>query len=294
MGRWLALINRSAGRKSPDLAEVEALLAGTNIEFELVAPDTRSAAQAMVQEAAERGIRNFIAGGGDGTVNAVVNAVMALDIGTKPVLGVLPLGTGCDLLRTFGLPNDPESAARHLGSPETYDIDVVVLTGAWGTHYYANVAQAGVGAAAAETAPKLMRSLGIARYPLAFGTRLPRFPRAKIRLKTERREIESEALAVIMANAQFFAGGWNVAPKATLVDGVIDIQIFDVKKTEAPSLVPKIIKGTHLRSPGVRRLSAAEFSLEVDRDWPLEADGDYLGNTPVTGRVVPAAISLKI
>ena len=38
---------------------------------------------------------------------------------------------------------------------------------------------------------------------------------------TEKRTYESQALAVIMANAQFFAGGWNVAPRATLVDGVL-------------------------------------------------------------------------
>ena len=44
-----------------------------------------------------------------------------------------------------------------------------------------------------------------------------------MRVETERRTYESTALAVILANAQFFAGGWNVAPKATLVDGVLDI-----------------------------------------------------------------------
>jgi diacylglycerol kinase family enzyme len=58
--------------------------------------------------------------------------------------------------------------------------------------------------------------------------------------------------------------------------------------------VPKIIKGTHLGDRRVRRLRAAEFSLEVDQKWPIEVDGDLIGNTPLNGRVVPAAISLKI
>jgi diacylglycerol kinase family enzyme len=44
----------------------------------------------------------------------------------------------------------------------------------------------------------------------------------------------------------------------------------------------------------VRRFSAASFEIETDVPWPVEADGDYLGNTPVSGRVVPAALRLKI
>jgi diacylglycerol kinase family enzyme len=115
-----------------------------------------------------------------------------------------------------------------------------------------------------------------------------------VRVETERRTYESRALAVIMANAQFFAGGWNVAPRATLVDGVLDVQIINARKSQAPALVPKIIKGTHLKDRTVRRFAAATFQIETDVVWPLEADGDYIGNTPVSGRVVPAALHLKI
>ena len=76
--------------------------------------------------------------------------------------------------------------------------------------------------------------------------------------------------------------------------GVLDIQIIDAKKAQAPALVPKIIKGTHLKDPSVRRFSAAEYRIETDPGWPLEADGDLVGNTTVSGRVVPAAVRLKI
>jgi diacylglycerol kinase family enzyme len=79
-----------------------------------------------------------------------------------------------------------------------------------------------------------------------------------------------------------------------LVDGALDIQIINCRKTSAPALVPKLIKGTHLTDPAVRRLTAAEFSIETDPPWPVECDGDLVGNTAVKGRVIRAAISLKI
>ncbi len=287
-------MNRAAGRKAAKPAAIRDLLREIGLEFELHVPQSPEETGTMIREAARGGAGHFAVAGGDGTVNLAVNALVPMDLGTRPVIGVLPVGTGCDLLRTFGLPQDLAGAARHLATEETYDIDVATLEGSWGLRYFVNVAQTGVGAGAAQTASGMTRRIGAARYPLAFLARLPGFPRAKVTVTTERRTVESEALAVILANAQFFAGGWNVAPKASLVDGALDLQIINCRKTSAPALVPKIIKGTHLTDPAVRRLRASEFTIETEPSWPVECDGDLVGNTTVKGRVIPAAVSLKI
>ncbi|HJQ90550.1 MAG TPA: YegS/Rv2252/BmrU family lipid kinase [Acidimicrobiia bacterium] len=294
MPKWHVYVNRAAGRKASDPAAIRDLLRDIGLDFDLHAPDSPDEMMALIEESARFGATHFAVAGGDGTVNLAVNALMPLGLVAPPVIGVLPVGTGCDLLRTFGLPQDVSGAALHLITNEVYDVDVGTLEGSWGLRYFVNVAQTGVGAAAVQTAMSLGRRLGAARYPLAFVARLPGFPRAKVKVTTEHRTIESEALAVILANAQFFAGGWNVAPKAMLVDGALDVQIINCRKTSAPALVPKVIKGTHLSDPAVRRLSAAEFSIETDPPWPVECDGDLVGNTAVKGRVIPAAISLKI
>lgn len=292
--RWLTVVNPMAGPKTVDLALVSEALRAAGVETDVEIPGNVQATAALLRSEARAGRTHFALVGGDGTVNLAANVLIPLAMDPKPVIGILPAGTGCDLLRTFGLPQDIPSAARHLATEDTYDIDAVILEGAWGKRYFVNVAQTGAGAAAAAFAPAMNRRLGAVRYPIAFGLRLPLFPPATIRVTTERRVIESKALAVIVANAQFFAGGWNVAPKATLVDGVVDIQVIDTTKIRAPALVPKIVKGTHLVDRAVRRWSAAEFSIETDPVWPVEADGDHIGNTPLKGRVIPAALRLKI
>ena len=294
MARWLVAVNESAGRRSVDPSTVSSVLGRLDLDFDLVVPKTPGDMSSVLAEAARTGVRHVAVAGGDGTVNLAVNTFMAESAEEAPILGILPVGTGCDLLRTFGISQDLAEAARHLTTDETYECDIVTLEGDWGTRYFINVAQAGVGAAAAETAPRFNRGLGPVRYPMAFGVRLPRFPKASVTVTTERRTVESEALAVIVANAQFFAGGWNVAPKTNLVDGRVDIQIINAKKTQAPALVPKVIKGTHLTETAVRRMTASEFSIATTPEWPVEADGDLVGNTAVSGRVVPAAIRLKI
>ncbi len=257
-------------------------------------PTTRTEAEEVIRAAALDGVTHLAVAGGDGTMNLAANALLGTGHMELPVVALLPTGTGCDLLRTFGIPQDLAGAARHLATDDVYPIDVAVLEGSWGSRYFVNVAQVGVGAAAAETAARFGRGLGSSRYPVAFAARLPRFPRTRVSVETERRTYESNALAVIMANAQFFAGGWNVAPRATLVDGVLDIQVINCSKPRAPALVPKIIRGNHLTDRAVRRFSAATFTITTDVPWPLEADGDYVGNTPVSGRVLPAALRLKI
>jgi diacylglycerol kinase (ATP) len=294
MAKWLVLVNPAAGRTSTDPKAVSEALTTAGVSYEQVVPRSVDETRSALRDGVSRGFSHFAVAGGDGTVNLAVNQLLALDLEEKPTLGVLPGGTGCDLLRTFALPQDLAGAARHLATEDVYEIDVVTLEGSWGLRYYVNVAQVGVGAAAAETAVKINRRMGAIRYPMAFGVRLPRFPRAQVTVTTERRTHTADALAVIMANAQFFAGGWNVAPRATLIDGVVDIQVISARKSQAPGLVPKVIKGTHLADPSVRRFEAAEFTIETDVPWPLEADGDLVGNTPVSGRVVPAAIRLKI
>ncbi len=294
MRRWLVLVNRRAGRFPVSPAIVTHALDSAGIDYDVEAPESISEMKALVAAERSAGRSHFATVGGDGTVNLVVNELMEMDWAEPPTVGVLPSGTGCDLLRTFGIPQDIGGAARHLSGEQIYAIDVPYLEGAWGRRHFVNVAQAGVGAAAAETAPRLSRRLGSARYPIAFAGRLPRFPVGHISLTTEKRTLETDALAVILANAQFFAGGWNVAPKATLIDGRLDVQIINTPKTRAPALVPKVVKGTHLGDKAVRRLSAAEFDLRVEPAWPVEADGDFLGNTDIRGRVVPAAINLKI
>lgn len=289
---WTVLVNEAAGTTPTPPGFVSETLRALGVEHVIVTPVSALEARAAIRESIGAGRTNIAVVGGDGSLSMAVDEIVSL--GQDVTVAVLPAGTGCDLIRTFGIPQKLGAAAKHLTTDDSYLIDVVALEGAWGSRYFVNVAQAGVGAAAVQSASRLSRRFGSARYPMAFAARLPRFPRAQVTVTTERRTYESEALAVIAANGQFFAGGWNVAPRATLMDGVVDIQVINARKTQAPALVPKVIKGTHLPDPAVRRFTAAEFTIESDVIWPVEADGDLVGNTPVKGRVVPAAIRLKI
>jgi diacylglycerol kinase (ATP) len=290
----VVLVNPAAGRRPVSPAEIADALDRHGVAHTLEVVSGPNAMEAAVIEVVRSG-RRLVLAGGDGTLGLAAQALVRTGLAADALpIGMLPVGTGCDFLRTFGIPQDLVGAAAHLLTDSEYRIDLGLLRGAWGERIFVNIAQAGVGAAAAETAPRLPRALGPARYPLAFAGRLPRFPSCTIEIETAARTLRSKALAVIMANGQFFAGGWNVAPKALLVDGELDVQVIDAKKRQAPGLVPKIIAGVHLRHPSVTRRSMSEFALRTEEIWPIEADGDYVGTTPVAVSVLPSALSIKI
>jgi YegS/Rv2252/BmrU family lipid kinase len=290
---WFVIVNPAAGRGSDLLARTRQALDRLAISGTVVASADAADLSRLIDAEVAAGRQRFVAVGGDGTVSLVANSLLRHEWPQPPVLGILPAGTGCDFVRVFGIPQDLEHAARHLMGGDTYRSDAAVLEGEWGTRYFMNIAQAGIGAASATTADKLSR-LGGLRYQTAFWVNLPGFARTEVEVTVGKRRYAGEAISVIFANGQFFGNGMNIAPKATLVSGEIDCQVISARKRQAPLLMRKAARGLHIGHKAVHRLRGAEFSLEAKDPWPIEADGEYLGLTPLRGRVLPGAIDIKI
>lgn len=295
MMEWLVILNPTAR----DIRSVEARtrqsLQALRIAAVVEAPRGEQAVRDLIRNRAESGSKRFVAVGGDGTVNLILNALFdGIQWDSPPTLGVLPAGTGCDFIRTFGLPQRIEDAAPHLLGEEIYRTDVGVVEGSWGKRYFLNVAQAGIGAASARRAAALPSRLGPARYTLSVALTLPGFRPAEIDLTVGDRRWQGQAMAVIAANGQFFGGGMNIAPRATVVDGLLDLQVIQGRKRQAAGILARVMRGTHLTHKAVRRQTAVQFGLETDSPWPIEVDGEYLGNTPVRGYVLPGRVDIKI
>ncbi|NNC91968.1 MAG: diacylglycerol kinase family lipid kinase [Acidimicrobiia bacterium] len=290
---WFVIVNPAAGRGTDLLARTKQALAGQDISASVHVSADAADVTRLIDEAVAAGQRRFVAVGGDGTVNLVANALLGHEWTDPPTLGILPAGTGCDFVRVFGIAQDVEHAAGHLVGTDTYRSDAAVIEGDWGTRYFMNIAQAGIGAASATTADKLGFLRGL-RYQTSFWLTLPGFARTDVTVRVGKRTYQGDAISVIFANGQFFGSGMNVAPKATLVSGEIDAQVISARKRQAPLLMRKAARGLHLGHREVHRLRGAVFSIETKDPWPVEADGEYLGLTPLRGRVLPGAIDIKI
>jgi YegS/Rv2252/BmrU family lipid kinase len=253
--------------------------------------------------ALEGGGRFVVAVGGDGTVHEVVNGMLdgsGSPVGDDPVLGVVAAGSGCDFIRTFGLPGDATRACLHLTGDNTYPLDVGKITyttvsGGRDVRYFANVAEAGLFAAVAARAERMSPRLGGSKYFFGFWATLPRFKLATVRVQADRKTYEGPAFAVVAANAQYNGGGMKISPRSYPGDGVLDVLVFKGPRSDAFTMIPKVYRGEHLPHDHVEEFRVKERLLvEADRPLPIEADGEVLGNTPATFEVLAHAIRMKL
>jgi diacylglycerol kinase family enzyme len=71
----------------------------SGIDVDVYIPWSRKDLRRFVRRAIKDGARPIVAGGGDGTVNTVVNAMIKGDIRPRASLGMLPLGTANDFAK---------------------------------------------------------------------------------------------------------------------------------------------------------------------------------------------------
>lgn len=258
----------------------------------------------LARQARGDGQELVVAVGGDGTVHEVVNGLLAEGpeardgSGEVPVLGVVPLGSGCDYARTFALPPDLDGAVARLTSgapPRLVDLGEVRCQRPSGelVRLFANVAEVGIGAEVAARAATLPRSLGAGRYVASFALTLLRHRSTHARVNGAGDLYQGTLANLVVAIGQYFGGGMRIAPEADPADGRFDVQIQFGTKADYALAMPKVFRGTHLPHPRIREEQTGHVDVTCDPPAQVEADGEILGTTPATFTSLPGALRLK-
>ena len=304
-GELTVIVNPHAGKRhvGEEIPELERTLRARGLPYRLLRTEGRGDATQFAREALERGARFLVAVGGDGTVHEVANGMFdehGSPLVADAVLGVVAAGSGCDFIRTFGLPGDASRACLHLTGYNTYPLDVgrityTTVSGGRDTRHFVNVAEAGLGAAVAARAARMSPRLGQSKYFLGFWLEMPRFKLADVRVQADRKTYEGPAYLVVIGNAQYYGGGMKISPRSYPGDGVLDVLVFKGPKSDSFTMLPKIYRGEHLPHDHVEEFRVKrELVIEADRPLPIEADGEVLGSTPATFEVLAQPIRMKL
>jgi diacylglycerol kinase family enzyme len=291
------------GRVAAEVGAVERALAHRGLEYRIQVAEAPGDVSRLATAALDEGYRYLAAVGDDGTVQDVVNGMFrdGRTIVDSPVLAVMAAGSGCDLVRSFGLPGDVDGASSHLMGENTYELDVMKIrvrgrNGATEVRYAHNVAEVGLHASATAKAAGFPRWMGNGRRFVGFWAAYAGTRRAVLDVVVDGRPQQHRAWSVIVGNGQFADGGLRLSPRSFPGDGVLDALLFTGPKSDAYRLLPRIFRhGDHVPDPGIKELRA-RVALRIDgpRPLPVVADGSVLGTTPVTFQVVPRQILLKL
>ena len=292
-----------AGRVGRELSALERGLVQSGLDFSLQVTSGPGDATRLAAAAMDEGFRFLVAVGGDGTVQEVVNGMFrdGRTIMDEPVLGVVPAHSGCDLVKSFGLPGDVDAACGHLLGDNTYPFDVVKVTstgrrGERTTRYSVNLAEVGFGAAVMRRTVSFPAWMGRTRGFFAFWSTFARTRPRELTIEADRSRYEGRAFNVIVGNAQFGSGGLRLSPRSFPGDGVVDVLVFTGPRSDAYTLLPRMYRhGDHIPDPNIHEMRAKiRVSIDTKRPLPIVADGEILGTTPAIFQVVPRSILFKL
>jgi len=248
-------------------------------------------ARNLAADAAAAGADLVLAVGGDGTLNEAAWGIL----GSRTVLGAVPVGSGNGLARTLGIPLQPARALAALegGVPRRMDVGWV------GDRPFLNVAGAGfdgtVGAAF-HARGRLGGRRGILPYlVLGLAHCLSYRPR-RVTIEAAEQRIESTAFLVCFVNGRQYGAGAIINPGAKLDDGQMEIVLIEgAPRLELLLNAPRLFLGTIERSRRYRRLAARSAVLTADAPLDPHRDGEP---DPATDRlrvrVEPRALSVLV
>lgn len=244
-------------------------------------------ARRLVDEALAAGYRYLIAGGGDGTLRDIAEAMALADPSASLVL--LPLGTANDFARAAGVPLEPDAALALLDVPPR-----AIDLGEVGGQLFLNMATGGFGSqVTANTSEDLKKVLGGAAYLFTGLSRFSELHAAYGELQGPGFHWRGELLALGIGNGRQAGGGHELCPQALADDGLLDISILPAPQEVVSTLRDLMAGGWGIESLFVRaRLPWVEIKAAEGLD--INLDGEPLQGESLRFVARPQALRVHL
>ena len=236
-------------------------------------------AERYVREAIAAQAPLLIAGGGDGTLSEVAEAMAhtGQDAAQLPALALLPLGTANDFATAAGIPLEPLAALQLPGQTPARLIDLLRVDGDGRVHWCANLASGGFGTeVTVETHDGLKKMLGGLAYVITGIAKLGRIEPIQARIHAQGFDWQGGFIALGVGNGRQAGGGQQLCPEALLDDGRLDLTVVPELSGEVMSTLGTLFsEGKHAALEQVaERARLSEVWIEAEQPLTLNLDGE--------------------
>ncbi|MBF6172150.1 YegS/Rv2252/BmrU family lipid kinase [Nocardia blacklockiae] len=243
-----------------------------------------------------------VCAGGDGLVCLALQALA--DSGVP--LGLVPGGTGNDLARELGIPDDDAAAAVDIvlgGNVRPIDLGEIdsptVRAEYGGPLRFATITGTGFDARVTLRANRMRRPKGSLRYTVAALAELTGGLAVPYRIELSGGDaadsvVETDAVMVAVGNGRTYGGGMLICPDARLDDGLLDLTVVGaMSRLDMLRMLPALSAGKRIDHPAVHQYRAATITLTAP-SAPATADGEPAGVLPAVFRALPAAQAVLV
>jgi YegS/Rv2252/BmrU family lipid kinase len=220
----------------------------------------------------------IIAGGGDGTVHEVINAIMSFPESERPALGVIPLGSGNDFSYAVGMDPDPGTALRQIFTGQERRIDIgMIEDGSGRQEYFDNTIGVGFDAIVTIHSHKMPLVRGFLMYFLAvMQTIFLNHNPVNMNITVDGTKTwQDNLLMLTLCNGPREGGGFMLYPDAKMDDGTFHyVTVPKVSRLMMLLLIPAFMSGNHLTKPMVSFGDFKELVVEADQPLFIHSDGE--------------------
>lgn len=297
---WYVIVNPRAGggRAVRRWQQVCRQLQDEAAGWEVSYTTCEGEASALAAAGWSAGYRRFLTVGGDGTHHEVVNGLIPAAGAqlAELVYALLPVGTGNDWIKTHGIPSSSSEWLRMFrrGHIATQPLGRIrYCRGAEEqTAYFANVAGLAYDGYVVKEAQRHMQRGRSGRlfYLGLIVSCLFRYRLQRARLQVDSEPVEDRFYTINAAIGRFNGGGIQIAPHADPAGEKLAVTFArSVSKLQVLLAIRRFYDGTLGDHPRITTTRADTIRVTEAGDGPLpvEADGEYLGTTPVTIDLLP-------
>ncbi|MEA5532515.1 lipid kinase [Crocosphaera sp. XPORK-15E] len=283
----LLLVNRHSRKGQHNFAQAVDIL--NDLGFELIILPIQSAEELpkLVRQHGSK-IDLVIVGGGDGTLNAVVDSLVEMSL----PLGILPLGTANDLARTLNIPLAIPQACRVIAEGKLKYIDLGWVNG---KHFF-NVASLGLSVHITEKLSKgAKRRWGILAYGFTALQVISQTRPFHASIVINGETIHVKTIQIAVGNGRFYGGGMAVAADATIDDQRLDLYSLELQHWwQIFPLLWKLPQGQQGNLDWVRTLEGEHIEIHTHKRLDINTDGEITAETPATFRVIPQSLGVLV
>jgi YegS/Rv2252/BmrU family lipid kinase len=296
---WFVIANPIAGNRnfSKRWKEIQQLLKNKNLDYSFAFTQFSKHEIDLVKNALQKGFRNIISVGGDGTLHHVVNGIMMQRyVKTSDItIAVIPLGTGNDWIKTYNIPNSFDKAIDIISKKNIITQDIGVLKTPHKTTYFNNVAGLGYDGYVVHKL-KNLKKFGAISYVLAGIYGLFFYKKSMFKISIEGKTLEIKALMIIFGICKFSGGGMQFTKEVNSSDGLLDITI--VQNFTFLDLIlnlPKLYSGNIVHHKKVSTHKTNEIRVIPKNSTPfIQADGELIETGTVKVGIAKQAINFVI
>ena len=297
---WFVIINPTSGNgnSKKNWPIIKGLLLLYEFDFDYAFTEYPGHSKQLVKQAINKTISNIISVGGDGTLHNIINGIMEQNfvLSERIKVGVIPIGTGNDWVKTHKIPKDFERAIQIIknGNIATQDLGKIkFINTSKPPVYFNNLAGIGFDGYVVNRAEKLKKTGSIA-YLFATIISLFSFKNFKSKVYVNSKEISGKTLMILIGLCKYSGGGMQLTGSPNPFDGLLDISIAqNFSKIDILKNIPKLFNGKINTVKNLQYLKTTAIKIHINQnELPfVQADGELIGIGDINITLIPKAFS---